>query len=316
MSLPKYFISCDWGTTNFRLKLVETDSLKVVEEYKTDQGVKAVYEKFLAQKAMDQRQFYSHYLIEQIKELPTEHQHHPVVAAGMASSNMGLCELAYGIFPFDSSGEQLLCKRIPLREKQDMLLISGVKGNSGMMRGEEVQAIGLGENLGAYSEGVLLLPGTHSKHIAFKQGIFQDLTTYLTGELFEVLIKRSILSSSVIPGEWSKESEAAFHEGLQVGLKGRLMANLFSVRARDIIGKYKKEDNYFYLSGMLIGDEISYLKNYKGKVFLAAPAPLFSLYQMGLETWLSSQQLSLFNGAMLEGALLKGQRKILKIHGK
>ena len=46
MKIPDCFISCDWGTSNFRLRLVETKTLNVLVEHKTDQGVKNVYQKF------------------------------------------------------------------------------------------------------------------------------------------------------------------------------------------------------------------------------------------------------------------------------
>jgi 2-dehydro-3-deoxygalactonokinase len=39
---PDFFISCDWGTTNFRLRLVETNTLRVIEEVNSGMGIKAL----------------------------------------------------------------------------------------------------------------------------------------------------------------------------------------------------------------------------------------------------------------------------------
>ncbi|MEM7380806.1 MAG: 2-keto-3-deoxy-galactonokinase, partial [Bacteroidota bacterium] len=58
MKLPDYFISCDWGTTNFRLRLVETSSLQVLTEVRTDKGIKERYKDFLHQQTFGQSEFF------------------------------------------------------------------------------------------------------------------------------------------------------------------------------------------------------------------------------------------------------------------
>ena len=313
MSFPDYFISCDWGTTNFRLRVVETDSLQVLAEHKTDQGIKVLYEKYREQKETDQTRFFLAYLQEQLLKLPAEHQQHLVVAAGMASANIGLCELDYADLPLDRSGANLVRKHIS-HDSLELLLISGAKSANGVMRGEETQAIGLAEYLSPQSQGILLLPGTHSKHISYRNGQFDALKTFMTGELFEILSKKSILANSVATSDWTAERIGAFKEGLEAGLNGQLTSSLFSVRARHLLEDYKKEDSYYTLSGMLIGDELSYLKAWKEGVFLAASQPTFSLYQAALEAMVDSEQLVLLGEAAIEKALLMGQKKILQLH--
>ncbi|MEM6843766.1 MAG: 2-dehydro-3-deoxygalactonokinase [Bacteroidota bacterium] len=314
MRVPENFISCDWGTSNFRLRVVETDSLEILAEHKTDQGVKTLYKKYQDQSELSQFQFFSQYLKTQIRELPEQHQHLQVVAAGMASSNIGLRELPYADLPFSQNGEQLIWKHIT-EDNLDMLLISGVKSTNGVMRGEEVQAVGLEEYLRPYSNGVLLLPGTHSKHITFAHRQFQDFKTFMTGELFDIISQRSILSRSVAHAPWSSNRADAFQAGLKLGFAGQLTAQLFSIRASHIIDNHNPEDGYYQLSGMLIGDELSYLKERVEPVILAASEPVFSLYQQALESIVASEQLVLLGGKTLEKALLLGQKKILALHG-
>ena len=315
MELPKYFISCDWGTTNFRLKLVHTPTLKVLVEYRTDQGVKVLYEKFRLQNGVDRQVFFMKYLLEQIEKFPEEHRKYIVVASGMASSSIGLCELEYAEIPFTCSGKSLNWQSIPLREGQELLIISGVKGKTGMMRGEEVQSIGLEEHLAHCENGILLLPGTHSKHLSYKNGEFYALKNYMTGELFELLVRKSILSNSISSGENRPVRESAFEEGMHLGLEGVLTSNLLSVRARDVVQNLDGEDNYFFLSGLLIGDELSYLKDHDKMVFLAAPDSMGSLYKIVLKRIIATDKLVILDSRDLEKALLLGQRKILK-HAK
>jgi len=314
MSLPAYFISCDWGTSNFRLRAVKTDSLLVLAEHTTDQGVKALYERYKNQAEASQFQFFAQYLITQLQQLPKEHRQHRIVAAGMASSNIGLWELPYANLPFAQDGSQLIWKHIT-EDELDLLLISGVKSADGVMRGEEIQAVGLEEHLRPYPEGILLLPGTHSKHITFSDQQFQGFQTYMTGELFDVLSKRSILSRSVVPTPWSDDRAAAFREGLNLGLARQLSASLFTIRARHIIYHQNPEDNYYRLSGMLIGDELAYLQERSETIILAAPNPVFSLYRQALESFIEPQRLVLLDGKILAKALLVGQKKILTLHG-
>lgn len=312
MELPKYFIGCDWGTTNFRLKLVDTATLKVLAEYRTDQGVKALYEKFRLQKDVDQQGFFTEYLLKQLERFPNEHRKHIVVASGMASSSIGLCELEYAEIPYTCSGETLNWKLMALREGQDLLVISGVKDRTGMMRGEEVQSIGLEAHFAHCQSGVLLLPGTHSKHLSFKSGQFYALKNYMTGELFELLTRKSILSNSIHSGENKPLRKSAFEEGMHLGLKGMLTSSLLSVRAKDVVQNLDREDNYFFLSGLLIGDELSYLRNVDEKVVLAAPESVCGLYKIVLERIVDHDKLTVLDNADLEKALLLGQKKILK----
>ena len=312
MIIPTYFISCDWGTTNFRVRLVETNSLKVIAEHQTKQGVRRVYEKFLEQKEYTQTQFFSNYLKEQLKSFPTEHQNYPVVIAGMASANIGLKELSYANLPINPLENDLVWESLVLENGLEVILISGVKSSAGMMRGEEIQAVGLADLLAPYKNGILLLPGTHSKHITLKNNCFTALKTYMTGELFEILSQKSILSNSIIKEDKDNISETSFLKGVKLGSEGKLAESLFSVRVNDIFGTTTKEDNYFFLSGLLLGDELAYLKTEKRKIVLAAPATLSNLYKTALDEILGSKNYVFLENTIVENAILVGQKKILE----
>lgn len=316
MSLPTYFISCDWGTSNFRLRVLETTALKVLAEHKTNQGVRTLYEKFLTQDKLHQKAFFSAYLQEQILKLPAVYRSNLLVLSGMASSNIGLEELDYADLPLHQSGVGLVWKFLSLPNELQVLLISGAKSQTGMMRGEEVQAIGLGEQLEASGSGILLLPGTHSKHVDYEEGRFTDLKTFMTGELFELLSQKSILANNIQQSLWEERRESAFKEGLALGFDGKLSSSLFSIRARNLLQNAKKEANYYLLSGLLIGDELAYLKNKKETIFLAAAEPIFSMYQFALNLILEPQQLVSFDSKALEKAFLIGQKKILELHDR
>lgn len=303
-----HFISIDWGTTNFRLRVVQSD---ILFEIKNDQGIRPLFEQFSRQSDLSQKDFFIHFLREKIDSLPAQFRSFPVVMSGMASSSIGLEELPYADFPFPQSGKTLIYKILEIPDGQKILLISGVKSETGMMRGEEIQAIGLAEHLSG--DGVLILPGTHSKHIRYEAGSFTGLHNFMTGELFEVLSQKSILANSVAAGPWDSAAEMAFKTGLDLGFAGKLNTSLLLVRASHVIRQTNKRDNFYLLSGMIVGDELSVLKNEKSTVFLAASEPVFTLYQTALNHCLGNRDLVFFDEKMLEQALLTGQRKILEL---
>ncbi len=313
MSLPKYFISCDWGTSNFRLRLVKTETLTVISEHISNKGVKVLYSEFQQQKKLNQSDFFSNYLMSQVVLLPTLHQRHLIVSAGMVTANIGLHELDYAKMPFGHNGSTLNFKKMKLKNEIEILLISGVRDDKGMMRGEETQALGLIDYIeNVSSEAILLLPGTHSKHLIYKNNEFTELKSYMTGELFEIISQKSILTNSIIKKE--EIINDAFVKGLKLGIKGAFTSSLFSIRASDLLGNSTKEDNYYFLSGLIIGDELSYLKDEQRTVFLASPNPLLNLYKIALEHILKSKNYKVFDNATAEKAILIGQQKILKLY--
>ncbi|SIT10531.1 2-dehydro-3-deoxygalactonokinase [Zobellia uliginosa] len=317
MKLPKNFISCDWGTSNFRLRWVDTDTLDVLCEHTTDMGTKKRFQQFKSQSEMKQDQFFAAYLKEQLKALNiAEDNDRIIVASGMLSSSIGMKELSYAPMPFSFDGMDLSSEFIPFDSMPNVLLVSGVSSKSDVMRGEEIQAVGLAEELAHHKSGTLLLPGTHSKHIRFEKGIFKDFTTFMTGELFEIISRHSILSASLEPAQWETSFQNIFLEGVEKGLTNQCMPSLFSIRANTLLNHISGHDNYFYLSGLLIGAEITNLQRRKETVFLAASGIYNTLYKLALASFLPKDEIICFEERILEKALLKGQKKILETYAE
>lgn len=310
MGVPDYFLSCDWGTSNFRLRLIDYNSLQILEEVRSDQGVKVMSDKFERRKEGCRSEYFVRYLESQLQKLPESNRNHTIVTAGMASSNIGIKELPYAELPIDLDGGNLVWEHLSLSKSMNMLLISGAKSKLSMMRGEEIQAIGLERYMPKSDDAVLLLPGTHSKHIHYKKGQYVSLNTYMTGELFAMLCNNSLLAKSVKASKWCSTYKSAYEEGVYRGLDGKMSSGLFSTRARDILEQNSHEENFFYLSGLLIGDELSSLKWCKHKVILAAPRSLYMLYSLALGFTLPAEQYVLLDDSAQQQALLLGQRKI------
>jgi 2-dehydro-3-deoxygalactonokinase len=83
-----------------------------------------------------------------------------------------------------------------------------------------------------------------------------------------------------------------------------------------VIDHVDKADNFYLLSGLLIGDELSYLLKRDDRVFLAASAQVLALYQQALEVLIDADRVSSVSADDFARALLIGQKKILELNEK
>ena len=313
MALPEFFISCDWGTSNFRLSVVRSEDCKVLCKEQNTSGIKSLYQKYQLQKKQSQFDYFSSFLRNQINKLPSEYQDLLTVVGGMASSNLGLKELAYASLPIQTDGKGLVWEEVMLDDTKKVLLVSGIKDECDLMRGEELQCIGIAGYVQNLERALLILPGTHSKHIDYDDGKILKFNTYMTGELFELLRDQSILSNSIANTLWSDEANGPFMDGVRKGQKS-LNRHLFNIRASHVLGQSNKTENYFQLSGMLIGNELAYLKDIDYPIVLAAPKSLARLYQVALEEIVPDQKVLVIGAKDYQCSSLIGQRKILSLH--
>jgi 2-dehydro-3-deoxygalactonokinase len=266
------FISCDWGTSNFRLRALDRENSQVLAEWKGGPGISAAYEQWRQtnKEEVTRLSFYQAILLGQIQQLSSQSglslDGTPLIASGMASSSLGMRELPYTGLPLDLGGHALQKAILPAsdRFRHETLLVSGVRTADDVMRGEETQLIGCLPVCQA-GEGVFLFPGTHSKHIRVKENKMIGFTTYMTGEFFELLSQKSILSGAVTAAGFSPEAAAfsseegyrkSFEQGVEDSEQTPLLQGAFRVRTNHLFSRWSREENYNYLSGLLIGEEL------------------------------------------------------------
>ena len=117
------------------------------------------------------------------------------------------------------------------------------------------------------TEQLLIFPGTHSKHAIVENKVLVDFKTYMTGEIFDLLVNKSILSKSVSKNE-SKQYDNIFERGVKEGVSGNLLNTIFYVRTRHLFNTLSPEENYHYLSGLLIGYELKQISVTNVKIHL------------------------------------------------
>jgi 2-dehydro-3-deoxygalactonokinase len=295
------FLSCDWGTTSFRLRLVRGEDCTTLREAREPVGIKTLYERAAGASEAERAPVFSRFLRAQLEKLLAEEalKHPaPLVISGMASSSVGWRELPYARTPFPLDGQGLVAEELHW-DKPAWLgatyLISGVATQHEMMRGEETEILGLMAALSlaaACQRSWLILPGTHSKHVRIDERRVVDFHTFMTGELFEVLGRQSLLRASVDPGTplvadaVSDDARAAFREGAFWAKDRGLAAGLFRVRTRAVLDQRPPANNAWFFSGLLIGSELAHLDADADRpVIVAAGRHLTGLYALALEAF-------------------------------
>ena len=308
------FLSCDWGTTAFRLRLVRAEDLSVLAEVTQGSGIAETYSRWIDQGSPQRQLFYASILKERIAELGQQSGLSltgiPVILSGMASSSIGMKELPYQKLPFGLDGTGLLVEKLAAdNDMNPLFVISGVQSETDVMRGEETKILGCSSMLANDDqEQLIILPGTHSKHVIVKQQQVIAFKTYMTGEFFKLLSTHSILSASVAEETDFDEpaNQSRFCAGIRAAQESGLLHAAFRVRTNQLLESVPGTENFYYLSGLLIGSELKDIPPGIA-VHLAAGWTHSTLYQTAL-----SELGVMVRGAMdADAALIAGQYMML-----
>jgi len=184
----------------------------------------------------------------------------PAILCGMIGSDLGWKAVPYLDCPADLEAAGRALERID-DQGGPAWIVPGLRGPGltpqapDVMRGEETQVFGWLTLHPEHGDGRRLIchPGTHSKWVRVQHGAVERFVTVMTGELFDVLRKHSLLKS-----EAPADDLDAFDLGLAAaGDGGALAARLFSTRSRVTGGGAAPQSSPSYLSGLLIGAELA-----------------------------------------------------------
>nr|WP_232013624.1 2-dehydro-3-deoxygalactonokinase [Cereibacter sphaeroides] len=176
----------------------------------------------------------------------------PVLICGMAGARGGWLETGYLAAPTDLGDLHRHARRVGLPDR-DVRILPGVSCSGtapDVMRGEETQLAGL---LDDPAPGLTCLPGTHSKWALRDGSVLSGFTTFMTGELFEVIGRHSILARTLGEG-WD---DAAFLEAAEEALSAPELVwrAFFGLRASALLEEGRPASARARLSGLLIGAE-------------------------------------------------------------
>ncbi|MCX5513255.1 2-keto-3-deoxy-galactonokinase [Kaistia algarum] len=240
-------IAVDWGTSRCRALLLGKDGAILAEADSAD-GIAA-----LGGNGHE----------EAFDRLVAGWPNRPAIMAGMVGSRQGWREAAYVEVPTSLGALSAGLLRFETTRHRPMAIVPGLVLHSAerdgdVIRGEETQLVGLMEKEPDF-EGLAILPGTHSKWAAIRGGSILSFQTFMTGELFELLSKKSFLRHSVSESADDLSASPDFELAVRRSVEADLpfLAAVFSVRVRQLLNGVSGDDNLAYLSGLVIGGEIA-----------------------------------------------------------
>jgi 2-dehydro-3-deoxygalactonokinase len=252
-------IAIDWGTTNRRAWAFTGDG-RVVDKRIDAGGLLAI----------PKDGFISSFM-EMIGPWRGKDERIPALMCGMVGSKLGWVEAPYLRVPIDMKELSSALTEAPGIDA--VWIVPGICDDKGeepdVMRGEECQILGAMLTRDAV-DGVLLLPGTHSKWAIVNAGRLTRFRTYMTGEIFSILSNTGTLAQLMTAGG---QDQDAFDRGLARGRTedAALLHNLFGVRTLALFERIPRTSLASYLSGLLIAAEIADAVRWIGDKSAAGP---------------------------------------------
>jgi 2-dehydro-3-deoxygalactonokinase len=246
MSQP-HLIGLDWGTTSCRAYLIGAEGA-VLDRQTDGPGILKV-----------EQGHFGPWLDSIIGGWIATHGPAPVILSGMIGSRQGWKEAPYATCP--ASVGDIVQALVPVEWSElQIALVPGLSTeNDGMpdvMRGEETQIFGA-LALSGESDGLFLLPGTHSKWAEVSDSRIVSFRTFMTGEVFGALKEHTILGRLIDEGTDAGAFARGVHEGATLDSAGALLNRVFATRSYGLMGKLPGTALSDYLSGLLIGAEIA-----------------------------------------------------------
>lgn len=270
----------DWGTTRMRVWLLNAQG-DVVAERRSDQGM-------LTAAGIGFSKVLEAHLAEM--DAPADL---PAIVAGMAGARQGWLEAPYVDTP--ASLADVLARAVPVPNAARIVrIIPGIAQRSvsapDVMRGEETQLAGITAARGP-GRHVLCMPGTHSKWVDVEDGVVSGFGTWMTGELFAVISRETVLKHSIGGGALAfRPGNPAFGAAVQAALEDSdgVTSRLFGIRAGVLLLGRRPEDAAAQLSGLLIGAEIAgarrrFRVSPASEILLVGSGLMYDLYRIALD---------------------------------
>jgi len=236
-------IIVDWGTTSLRATLVD-QSGNGKEIIETPQGISSL-----------NKGDHEEVLMTALAPWLSTHGALPIAALGMITSRNGWIEVPYVACPAGPAELAAGSLRKSLPNGSHLVFLPGLTDPSrrpfpDVMRGEEIQVAGHG----LADDATIIIPGTHSKWAKVKTGRIDSFQTFVTGEIFALLLNNSFIARGAT--QPPVDDPEAYRQGLEEAKSSAAMLSLlFSARTGGLAGRLTADQLRSYVHGLLIGQE-------------------------------------------------------------
>jgi 2-dehydro-3-deoxygalactonokinase len=268
-----FCIAVDWGTSALRVWLLRADGA-VLGESRSGEGADG-----LAGAAFEDC------LNRHIAQFGAAAHGLPVVMCGMVGARNGWREAPYLSIPVKLAALPHQAMRVP-ETGLDVRIVPGLVRRDAeapdVMRGEETQLLGFVTAVPQFA-GLVCLPGTHCKWVRVQAGAVEDFYSAMTGEVYQLLARHSVLRHAVSADAPIDPASVEFTQAAKAGLARpeALLHALFSVRAAFLVAGLPAQGAAAKLSGLLIGADVGAALREVAPgtpVQLVASGPLAALY--------------------------------------
>ena len=270
----KRLVAVDWGTSSLRAALLDGQGA-VLGERSLPRGILTV-----------QAGGFSSVLQDACGDWlrPTDTL---CLISGMAGSRQGWIEAPYCGCP---AGFAEISAQLAWIEPGRIAVVPGLSRESDgvpdVMRGEETQVLGALRLLGI-DDGLMVLPGTHSKWVRVARGRIEHFSTWMSGEFYALLRQHSILARTLPEADGELDAEA-FTRGVDYARQcGNLLHSTFSARTLALFDRLPALSIPSYLSGLVIGEELrsQSMDAAASQLVLIGTAELTRRYELALRSF-------------------------------
>lgn len=274
-SIQTSWIAVDWGTTHCRAWAMSVHNVPLNSASSAD-GMSAVRP----------GQFETT-LLSLVGNWLTEGRTIHVLACGMVGARQGWMEVPYASIPcspvqFDKA---ITVPATDPRIRVQLLPGLSQQMPADVMRGEETQIAGLLSEQPDFN-GTICMPGTHTKWVQIADGLVTQFQSCMTGELFALLEKQSVLKHSLANDGFDQNVFDQAIESICTATHKSGLADLFSIRANDLLHGVQSAASRARLSAILIANEVLDMKPgwQSGPVVILGTQSLSAHYQQALQS--------------------------------
>lgn len=244
------WVATDWGTSHLRLWLMRADGY-VLDERRSSRGMGTLGPNE-----------YEPVLLALLSDVLPATGALSVLCCGMAGSRQGWAEVPYCKAPCAPPSIEQAMRVTTHDPRIRVYILPGIRQDTppDVMRGEETQIAGVLARTPGF-DGIVCLPGTHTKWVHLSAAEVVSFRTFMTGEIYALLKDRSVLRHAM-PGEgWD---DAAFEVAVQDAMArpAAVGAELFAIRAASLLAGMRADAARARLSGLLIGIELAAARPY------------------------------------------------------
>jgi 2-dehydro-3-deoxygalactonokinase len=245
-----HWIAADWGNTNLRLWALD-EANTVIAERSAEQG--------FTELSPDE---WEPLLLETCDDLLSPDRQTPVLICGAVGSRGGWVETPFRQVPCtpNGGGEAMTAPTRDLRLSVRILPGLSQMEPPAILRSEETRIAGFLSSEPEF-DGVVCLPGTHTKWVHVSAGEVVSFISVMTGELFSLLTEQSILRRTIAR---DGHDETAFLDAVEQAMRYpvRLTNTLASLREQAVLSGLDPVTGLSRLSGLLVGADLAASRYY------------------------------------------------------